>query len=101
MKRGYDVFGKAYGVMLRQDVHDVASIDHQFMQEMILVDEESEVLLYTSIEKLPDHIQNHELYAFSKRFKGSSERETVRNILRFTAQLAREETHEKRIGVLI
>lgn len=30
MKYGYDVFGKEYGVMLRNDLHALDSIDHQF-----------------------------------------------------------------------
>ena len=30
MKTGYDVFGKSYGVMLRNDVHADNSIDDTF-----------------------------------------------------------------------
>ncbi len=46
MKKGYDVFGKAYGVMLRNDLHAVSSIDHQLLQKMILLNEKSQTLLY-------------------------------------------------------
>ncbi len=37
MEKGYDVFGKAYGVMNRNDLHALESIDHKLMQEMILL----------------------------------------------------------------
>ena len=46
MKKGYDVFGPAYGVMLRNDLHALESIDHKFMREMILLEEESYDFLY-------------------------------------------------------
>ncbi len=46
MKSGYEVFGKACGVMLRNDLHAPESIDHDFMREMILLDEESKEVLY-------------------------------------------------------
>ena len=32
LKQGYDVFGKAYGVMNRNDLHATESIDHQLLQ---------------------------------------------------------------------
>ena len=32
MKQGYGVFGKAYEVMLRSDLHAPGSIDHQLME---------------------------------------------------------------------
>ena len=46
MKIGYDVFGKAYGIMFRNDLHDIHSIDHKFMKEMIYLEEESCNFLY-------------------------------------------------------
>lgn len=46
MKHGYDIFGKAYGVMMRNDLHDINSIDHKFMREMILLDDESRAFLW-------------------------------------------------------
>ena len=33
--KGYDVFGISYGYMLRNDLHDVNSIEHKLMQEQI------------------------------------------------------------------
>ena len=33
--KGYDVFGKEYGCMLRNDLHDINSIEHKLMQEMV------------------------------------------------------------------
>lgn len=41
MKKGYDVFGNEYGVMLKNDLHAGNSIDHKFLREMILLDNES------------------------------------------------------------
>ena len=40
MKKGYGVFGKAYEVMFRNDIHDEDSIDHYILRNMILLDEE-------------------------------------------------------------
>lgn len=48
MKKGYLVFGHEYSVMLKNDLHDGNSIDHKFLQEMILLDEESRHFLYHS-----------------------------------------------------
>ena len=38
MKKGYGIFGKPYEVMLRNDLHDPASIDHDLLRNMILLD---------------------------------------------------------------
>ena len=32
MKKGYSVFGKAYEIMNKNDLHDIDSIDHRFIQ---------------------------------------------------------------------
>jgi len=48
MKTGYDVFGKSYGVMLRNDVHADNSIDDTLTKEMVLLDDESYLYLYSS-----------------------------------------------------
>ena len=44
--KGYDVFGEAYGYMLRNDLHDINSIEHKLMQEQIKLDSVSEPFLY-------------------------------------------------------
>lgn len=87
MKKGYDIFGKAYGIMMRNDLHDPDSIDHKFMKEMILLDEESRAFLY---DKNPEQFDmtNHELYTFAKQFKGSNDKQTIENILLYTANIA-------------
>jgi len=87
MKKGYDIFGKAYGIMMRNDVHDSNSIDHKFMQEMIRLDEESYSFLY---DKTPIQIdmKNHELYSFAKQFKGMNDKQTIENILLYTSKIA-------------
>lgn len=87
MKKGYDVFGKAYGIMMRSDLHDPESIDHKLMQEMVLLDEESHDFLYRPAPELLD-MKNHELYTFSRKFRGDSDSHTIRNILRYTAERA-------------
>ena len=46
MERGTDIFGKAYGIMLRNDLHADGSVDRRLMQEMILIDESSADYLY-------------------------------------------------------
>lgn len=90
MKKGYDVFGPAYGVMLRNDLHALASIDHKFLKEMILLDEESYSFLYHQTAPAAIDMRGHELYSFSARFKGNSERQTIENALRYTAKIAAE-----------
>ena len=47
--QGYDVFGKTYGFMLRNDLHDIDSIEHKLMQKMILLNEASINLFYKKI----------------------------------------------------
>lgn len=87
MKKGYDVFGPAYGVMLRNDLHALESIDHKFMREMILLDEESRDFLYQTAP-VRIKMEAHELYSFAKRFKGNDDRQTMEHILRYTAKIA-------------
>ena len=71
MKKGYSVFGKAYEIMNKNDLHDIDSIDHRFMQEMILLDESSYDYLYNKEVNYYD-MTHHELFDFSKQFKGNS-----------------------------
>ena len=87
MEKGYDVFGKAYSIMLRNDLHDINSIDHKFMQEMILLNDESYTFLYGNKPKRID-MREHELYFFAKQFIGKDDRETVENTLKFTSKIA-------------
>lgn len=87
IERGYDIFGKAYGVMLRNDLHDINSIDHKFMQEMILLKDENREVLYSDMPICKD-FREHELYSFAQQFKGESDHQTIENILRYTANIA-------------
>lgn len=87
MKQGYDVFGKAYGVMLRNDVHAPGSIDHKLLREMVLLDAESAPVLYGSVPPKPD-LGRHELYAFAQGFRGGTDRQTIGNILKYCAEIA-------------
>ncbi len=87
MKRGYDVFGKAYGVMLRNDVHAVESIDHAFMREMILLDEESYEALYHA-PVYTEELSGHALYAFSEGFRRETDRASIEAVLQHTSNIA-------------
>ena len=87
MKQGYDVFGKAYGIMLRNDLHAIGSVDHELLQNMILLNEESYNLLYKNIETVID-MRDNELYQFAQQLKGNNEHQTIRNILGYTAAVA-------------
>ncbi|MGI6713920.1 MAG: hypothetical protein ACOX3K_02535 [Bacilli bacterium] len=82
MKRGYDVFGKAYGIMLRNDPHAPLSIDHKLMQNMILLDDKSARTLYLPPKKNLN-LYEHELYDFAQKFKGINQKETINNLLHF------------------
>ena len=83
MKRGYDVFGRAYGVMLRNDVHAEGSVDDMLVKNMMLLDDESEMELYSRVH-MPD-VRSHELYGFAQRFREKTEKESVEAVLRFTS----------------
>ncbi len=87
MKYGYDIFGKAYGVMLRNDLHSAESIDHFFLKTMILLDDESHDALYKA-EHLGMDLSGHELYVFSQQFKRETDIETIDTVLKFTSDMA-------------
>lgn len=87
MKIGYDVFGKAYGVMNRNDPHALESIDHKLMQEMILLDKESFEHLY-SIQPRAMDMRRHELYPLAKQFRQGDDRQTIKSILRYCSDIA-------------
>lgn len=86
MKQGYGIFGKAFRVMLENDVHDVCSIDHQFMREAVLLEDESRDFLYSNVRYYD--MTGHELYGFAQQFVGHTQRETLGNILAFTSDIA-------------
>lgn len=83
MKKGYGVFGKAYQVMFRNDIHDEDSIDHYILRNMILLDEKSVTLLYQKANPISDDIKFHELHEFSKQFKGNDKLNTIKNITKY------------------
>ncbi|NLD82120.1 MAG: hypothetical protein GX642_13265 [Smithella sp.] len=86
MKKGYGVFGKAYEEMLRNDLHAPASIDHELMKNMVLLDDESAVFLYSRVVR--HDLTGHELYPFAQRFKAPTDKETIRNVLQYTQNIA-------------
>ncbi len=88
MKYGYDVFGKEYDVMLRNDLHALDSIDHQFLKDMILVEEQTLPMLYGDIPCISYDVSEHELFEFAQTFKENSSFDTIRNILNFTSGIA-------------
>ena len=91
MKFGFDIFGKAYGYMFRNDLHDENSVDYNFLRKMILLDSESDELLYDSSKyTISNKIVHHELYNFAQQFKGSSWIESMRNILDYTRKIVED-----------
>lgn len=87
LKIGYGVFGKAYEVMLRQDLHAAGSIDHRLMESMILLEEESAALLYQNPPRIPSEICRNPLWQFAQQFKRETEKETIRAVLDFTQNI--------------
>lgn len=73
--------------MLRNDLHDVNSIDHKFMREMILLNDESYDFLYNNQITFHDMTQ-HELYIFSQRFKLERDFNSIQNVAKFTSDMA-------------
>lgn len=88
MKQGYDVFGKAWGVMLRNDLHHPNSIDHRFMQEMILLEEETKEQIYSAIPIVPHNIKNHELYDLAQQLRNKDATQSIKNALRYVSAIA-------------
>lgn len=87
MKRGYSVFGKAYEIMLRNDIHDINSIDHKIISNMILLDNKSYDYLYKSkVNRL--NMDNHELYKYSQQFKGNNDKEMLCNVINNLSKIA-------------
>ena len=86
MKQGYGIFGKPYEIMLKNDLHDLASIDHALMRNMILLDEESSPTLYQ--KPFCRNMEGHALYAFAQQFKAAQERQSIRNVLDYTSGIA-------------
>jgi hypothetical protein len=80
MKKGYDVFGKAYEAMFRSDLHDEESVDHYILRNMILLDKDSKAFLYQKPTLITEDINFHELYDFSSQFKGENDYESVCNV---------------------
>lgn len=87
LKIGYGVFGKAYEVMLRQDLHAAGSIDHRLIESMILLEEESAALLYQNPPRIPSEICRNPLWQFAQQFKRETEKETIRAVLDFTQNI--------------
>lgn len=86
MKQGYGIFGKPYEIMLRNDLHDPASIDHALLRDMILLDGGSVHALYQ--KPVCRNMEGHELFAFAQRFKAEHDRRSIRNVLDYTSDIA-------------
>ena len=87
IKKGYDVFGKAYGYMLRNDLHDINSIEHKLLQEQIKLDSVSEPFLYGGYQ-ISYPLEKHDLYTFSQKFKRNNDLESVKTVIKYTSDLA-------------
>lgn len=90
MKRGYGVFGPAYEVMNRNDLHHPDSIDHRLMREMVLLDGESRGALYGEPLALPEGMEGHELCEFAGRFRGRDDRESIEKAAEYLGKRAAE-----------
>jgi len=90
MKKGYRVFGKAYEVMFRNDLHDKHSIDHYLLSNMILLDNESNNYLYQEPKSVSDDVRFHELYSFSQQFKGSNDLESIGNVMTYLNEIVKK-----------
>lgn len=88
MKQGYGVFGRAYEVMNRNDLHHPDSIDHRFLREMVLLDDSSKEELYRNPPALPQGMERHELYEFARQFRGKEDYETVCNAAAYLGKQA-------------
>lgn len=85
--KGYDVFGKAYGFMLRNDLHDINSIEHKLFREQIRLDLVSEPFLYGGYQ-ISYPLEKHELYSFSQNFNTNNELESINLLVKFTSEMA-------------
>ena len=85
--KGYDVFGKEYGCMLRNDLHDIHSIEHKLMQEMVRLDSISEPFLYGGYQ-ISYPMENNILYSFAQRFKRDNDLESIKSLIHYTSQIA-------------
>ncbi len=83
MKKGFNVFGKPYETMFRNDLHDERSVDQYILRNMILLDEDSKAFLYQKPQRISDDIRFNELYEFSKQFKGEGDFDTIKNISKY------------------
>ena len=90
MNSGYDIFGTAYGVMFRHDLHAPGSVDDLFLQRMCLLEEESVDALYAAPPVISPAITTHELYPFAQQFVGENDRQTLQNLLSFTREMAQK-----------
>lgn len=90
MRQGFDIFGKEYGVMFRNDLHHKDSVDYQIYNKMILINSASEDYLYNQcISKINIEITNYELFSFAKKFRGESDIQTIKSVLDFTSNIVR------------
>lgn len=85
--KGYDVFGKEYGYMLRNDLHDINSIEHKLMQEMVRLDSISEPFLYGGYQ-ISYPMEKNALYSFSQDFKKDNQLNSIKAVILYTSQIA-------------
>lgn len=85
---GIDIFGKAYGNMYRNDLHDKASVDYKLLENMIRLNKKSHKFLYDNyLPNINQNIKKHELYAFAQKFKTDHVVKKIENVLSFTKNI--------------
>jgi hypothetical protein len=94
MKRGLGVFGKEYEYMFKNDLHSKLSVDYRILERMILIDRDSVDELYNIKNLLVEiSLEQHELFEFSRSFRGNTENDSVKNVLKFTKDIVNSYTN--------
>ena len=73
--------------MLRNDLHDINSIEHKLMQEMVRLDSISEPFLYGGYQ-ISYPMENKILYSLAQRFKRDNNLESIKSLIHYTSQIA-------------
>ena len=73
--------------MLRNDLHDIHSIEHKLMQEMVRLDSISEPFLYGGYQ-ISYPMEKNILYSFAQRFKRDNDLESIKSLIHYTSQIA-------------
>lgn len=88
-KVGYQAFNKPYSVMLKNDTHAKASVDHRLLRTMVRLDTTTKPFFYEAKLTVPRGIEHHTLYPLAQSLKANKPKDTIVNILNFTKTIAK------------